>query len=168
MQTDVISGVVSRQVADPSEVVGVLEHRPGAGASRVEEHVEWGSVVEGVVRPQHERLRADDGRTVGRQAEGVPAVLGKGLGPVGEDLPGADGVQLLHPVEDEDTDLPTRRHPRGSVVGGVGGGRACMGASSWAIVRWGAMAPDVTDPAGWTGGLAPVKMPGLPGAGCRD
>lgn len=53
------------EVADPCEVVGVSEHRPRAGPARVDEYVEWWSVVERVVRPKHEGLRTDDGSPVG-------------------------------------------------------------------------------------------------------
>ena len=105
MQTDVISGTDARCLRTQSRwprscSIGLVPGPPGwisTSSGR--------GVVDRVVRAEHQGLGADDGLTVGREAEGVPAVLGVLLGPVGEHLPGADGVQLLDPVEEEEPDL---------------------------------------------------------------
>jgi hypothetical protein len=61
--------------------------------------------VDRVVRAEHQGLGAADGAAVGREAEGVPAVLGVLLGSGGQHSPGAEGVQLRDAVEEEDADL---------------------------------------------------------------
>ena len=118
VQTEVISGTDARCFADPVQVGVVVEHRPGARAAGVDEHVEGRGVVDRVVCAEHQGLGADDGRTVGREAEDVPAVLWVFLRPVGEHLPGTDGVELLDPVEDEQADLRVASGSRRSVWSG--------------------------------------------------
>ena len=120
-----------------------MEHRPGARAAGVDEHVEGGGVVDRVVRAEHQGLGADDGRAVGREAEGVPAVLGVLLRPVGEHLPGTDGVQLLDPVEEEEPDLPalSAAWSWSSGMGSVGLG-SCMAVPPGVVCSVGAWPTD--------------------------
>ena len=64
-----------------------------------------GIVVERVVRAQDEALGGDDGAPSSRHARDGPAVLGVVQGPVREDLPRADGVELLDVVEQQQPDV---------------------------------------------------------------
>ena len=104
---------------DPVEVLGVAQQASGAVSTGVDQDVEGRGVVEGVVGTQDEVLRADDVGPAGGQARDRPAVLGVVPGPVREDLPGADGVELLDAVEEEEPDVALR----GGVLDadGVGG-----------------------------------------------
>ena len=89
-------------------MVGVAQQPTGAVPTGMDEDVERGGVVEGVVSTQDEVLRADDVGAAGRQARDAPAVLGVVPRPVREDLPGTDGVQLLDAVEEQEADVALR------------------------------------------------------------
>jgi hypothetical protein len=80
---------------------GVAQQASGAVSTGVDQDVEGWGILEGVVGTQDEVLRADDVGPAGRQARDPPAVLGVMPGPVRENLPGADGIELLDPVEEE-------------------------------------------------------------------
>jgi hypothetical protein len=71
----------------------------------VNQDVHGRRVVDRVVRAEDQGLGAADGAAVRGKAECVPAVLGVLLGPGGQHLPGADGVQLFDAVEQQDPDL---------------------------------------------------------------
>ena len=70
-----------------------------------------GASLEGVVRAEDQVLGAGDMRAVAGQARDRPAVFGVLLGPVREDLPRADRVQFLDPVEEQDPDVPPVGRP---------------------------------------------------------
>ena len=91
--------------ADPAQVVGVAKEPPGAVAARVDEHVQGGRVVSEWWAPRTRPLAPMTSAAVGGQAGDAPAVLGVLLGPVGEDLPGADRVELLDAVEEQQPDV---------------------------------------------------------------
>ena len=64
-----------------------------------------GASVERVVGAEDKVLAPRDGPAAGGEAGDVPAVLGVLLRPVGEHLPGTDGVELLDTVEEEQPDV---------------------------------------------------------------
>ena len=76
MHTEAISGTVFALGAYPVQVLGVAEQPPGALAAGMDEDVQGGGVVEGVVGAEDQALGTGDVGAVGGQARDGPAVLG--------------------------------------------------------------------------------------------
>ena len=112
VHTEAISSTASRWARTQSRWAGVVEQSPDAVATGVDQDVQGGCVLEGVVRAQDEVLRSDDVHPARRQTRDAPTVLRMVLSPVGKDLPGADDVQFPDPVEEQQPDVAQRRRIR--------------------------------------------------------
>jgi hypothetical protein len=132
----------------------------------VDEYIECRGVVDRVVRAEYQGLGADGGRTVGREAERVPTVLGMLLRPVGEHLPRTDSVELLDPVEEEQSDVTALPGVWSWVVDhGAGGGgvvHELPPGVSWCVgpgrrKGW----PARSEASRPTAAVTPVKAPGF-------
>ena len=129
MHTEAISGTVARCSRTQSRWSGSRSSRPGAGAARMDEHVQRGSVVQRVMGAQDEVLGADDVRAAGRQAGDVPAVLGVLLGPVARAPPRARPRRAPRPRRTGAARCDAGRAGGDRVEGAVSGGCRHRGAS---------------------------------------
>ena len=138
--------------AHPVQVLGVAQQPPGADAARVDEDVEVRSRRPAEwCAPRTRPLAPVTPCAVGGEARDRPPVLGVLQGPEGEHLPGSDGVELLDPVEQQQSDLAMHGVPPG-LVGGPSGRRRrlCADAVQHAAARH---------------GIGPVKVPGSRASG---
>lgn len=97
------NGVALR--AHPSQMVGIVQQPTGTDPARMDQDVEPGRVLDRAVRAEREPFRAGDGHSPGGETRDVPAVVGELLGPVGQDLPGSDRVELFHAVKQQQSDV---------------------------------------------------------------
>src|SRR4051812_28506680 len=93
------------RVGRPRQVVGVAHQGAGAVASRVYQNIERRHLAERVMGTERKSLGCADRLSVAGDAPGCPAVLRVSQRPVRKDFPGADRVELLDVVEDQETQV---------------------------------------------------------------
>ena len=86
-----------------------IELRPGAATTRVHEHIEHRRLLPGAIREYTQTFGTVHRGQVGGHGEHAHLVVGPDPSPVGEDLPGAGEVKLLHVLEKRDADVHERR-----------------------------------------------------------
>lgn len=116
--------------ADPVKLSVIAQVRAGAAAARVDQHVQRRRVGVAMLGLDDQPFGTPHQPAGPGQAANRASVLGEPPGPVGQHLPGADGVEFFDLVEQHDADIlqvcghaaiQPRPHRRGTAGGQLSG-----------------------------------------------